>query len=525
MDPTPCRARLAGAAFLCVAWLSASFSSAAQYFVAPDGSDGAGGSVGAPWATLQHAADVVGPGDRVTVRAGDYTGFYLSTSGAAGSPIEFVAEPGARITQRNAITPDGINLEGASYVVVDGFEVRTMPRTGVRAAGLPDAGMSHVTIRNVLADRNRRWGIFTGFVDDLLVENNETRFSQLEHGIYVSNSGDRPVIRGNIVHDNYAAGIHMNGDVSQGGDGVISGALVSRNVIYGNGGGGGSGINMDGVQNSRIENNLLYGNIASGISLYQGDGGGPSTGNVVVNNTVMQPNGARAALNLQNGAANNTAVNNIFGDPSYDYQPRAGVDVSADSLPGLVSDFNVAGPFTVDGGDTLLFLTQWQALTGQDLHSPSAASIVGLFGFSGSAGGFRLWPGGVAIDAGTSAFAPAVDLAGFVRPRGSAVDIGAYEYSWLRADFNVDGVVDGADLVPWSVGAISGTGNGPTKGDATGDLRSDGADLLVWQRELGQSALGASLVVPEPTSASFRAAEWISVVIAGKSRRLAPLGR
>ena len=45
----------------------------------------------------------------------------------------------------------------------------------------------------------------------------------------------------------------MNGDESQGGDGMISGALVERNVIYGNGVGGGSGINMDGVTDSVVD--------------------------------------------------------------------------------------------------------------------------------------------------------------------------------------------------------------------------------------------------------------------------------
>ena len=50
----------------------------------------------------------------------------------------------------------------------------------------------------------------------------------------------------------------MNGDVSLGGDGIISNALVENNVIYDNGLGGGSGINCDGVQDSVIRNNLIY---------------------------------------------------------------------------------------------------------------------------------------------------------------------------------------------------------------------------------------------------------------------------
>src|SRR5690606_14013161 len=70
----------------------------AEFYVAPNGNNAATGTSAAPWRTLQHAADRVGPGDRVVVRAGEYQGFYLDTSGTAGSPIEFFAEPVVIIT-------------------------------------------------------------------------------------------------------------------------------------------------------------------------------------------------------------------------------------------------------------------------------------------------------------------------------------------------------------------------------------------------------------------------------------------
>ena len=125
------------------------------------------------------------------------------------------------ITQRNATTPDGINLEGADYVTIEGFTVNGMPRTGIRSVL-----NHHVIIRNNRLDKNSKWGILTGFSDDLLIENNVATRSQVEHGIYVSNSGDRPIIRNNMIWGNRANGIHMNGDASLGGDGIISGALV-----------------------------------------------------------------------------------------------------------------------------------------------------------------------------------------------------------------------------------------------------------------------------------------------------------
>ncbi len=476
------------------------FAHGAEYYVAPGGANSAAGSSAAPWATLQHAADVVGPGDRVVVRAGNYQGFYLDTSGAAGSPIEFFAEPGVLINSptSGAGNQDGINLELASHIILDGFSVTGMPRAGIRSVGLDNDMAEFVTIRNVHAYDNGRWGIFTGHVNDLLIENNETSGSILEHGIYVSNSGDRPVIRDNVTWGNRGAGIHMNGDLSLGGDGLISNALVSGNRIYGNGFGGGSGINMDGVQSSRIENNLLYDNHASGISLFQIDGAEGSTGNVVVNNTIHQASDGRWALNIQNGSTDNTVPNNILVTQ---HASRGAIDISPDSLQGLTSDYNaVASRFTTNGGDSILTLAQWQAATGQDAHS-FVATPAQLFE-NWNAGDYRLRSGSPAINQGTATNAPAVDIDGTPRPAG-AVDIGAFEVAAVAepaADFTGDGLVNGDDLAAWrnAFGATDG-------GDADDDGDSDGADFLVWQRTAGTSPGGSPGVssVPEPSAATL----------------------
>ena len=146
-----------------------------------------------PWRTLQRAADLVRAGDMVIVRAGHYAGFNLTTSGTAANPIVFSADPGVVVDSPNPVrTQDGINLEGAGYIVIEGFTVVGLPRTGIRSVT-----NHHVTIRSNVGDLNGRWGILTGFSDDLLIEDNETSRSVAEHGIYVSNSGDRPVIRDN----------------------------------------------------------------------------------------------------------------------------------------------------------------------------------------------------------------------------------------------------------------------------------------------------------------------------------------
>jgi hypothetical protein len=85
------------------------------------------GTEEAPLRTIQRAASLVGAGDTVVVRAGKYAGFQLGwdfpQNGTAAQPIIFRADPGAVITSRNGETSDGINLEGSSYVVIDGLTV------------------------------------------------------------------------------------------------------------------------------------------------------------------------------------------------------------------------------------------------------------------------------------------------------------------------------------------------------------------------------------------------------------------
>ena len=104
----------------------AQVSAGNTYYVSPDGSDAAAGTEAAPFRTIQRAASLVDAGDTV-VGAGTYAGFQLGwdfpQSGTATQPITFKADPGAVIEGRNSETPDGINLEGSSYVVIDGFAV------------------------------------------------------------------------------------------------------------------------------------------------------------------------------------------------------------------------------------------------------------------------------------------------------------------------------------------------------------------------------------------------------------------
>lgn len=400
------------------------YVNAETYYISNSGNNSNSGlSQQNAFKTLQHVSNLVTAGDSVIIVAGTYTGFYHTKSGTALQRIVFKAQSGAIINAPNATTSDGINLEGSSYVTIEGFEINGVPRAGIRS--VINEG---VIIRNNKCDQNGVWGILTGFSENIIIENNECSRSVQQHGIYFSNSADNPIIRNNTCWGNSDCGIHMNGDVSLGGDGIISNALVEKNIIYDNGVGGGSGINCDGVQNSTIQNNLLYNNHASGISLYMIDGGAPASGNVIVNNTILQPSDGRWALNVSDGSTNNKVFNNIFYST---HSFRGSISVDAASLQGFKSNNNIlTNRMSNDGGNSNMTLAQWQQQTNADSNSVIAVPAA-LFVNVG-ANNYHLLANSVAVNAGKSSYynvtAPLTDIENNLRPQGSATDIGAYEF-------------------------------------------------------------------------------------------------
>ena len=440
-------------------------------FVSPIGNDDGLGSSGDPWKTLQHAADNVSAGDTVVVAAGQYAGFDLSTSGTENNRIVFAAQPGALINQPNQRTPDGINLEGASYVTIQGFDVTMVPRAGIRS--VINQG---VIVRDNRTFDNGRWGIFTGFSEDILIEENETSGSRDEHGIYVSNSADRPVIRQNRVWGNNASGIQINADASQGGDGIVTDAVIERNIIYDNGQAGGSAINLDGVQDSVVHNNLLFDNHASGISLFRIDGAAGSKRNEVAFNTVIQPNDGRWAMNIQGNSTHNRLLNNIFLNA---HPFRGSIDISDDSRLGFQSDYNVLmHRFTVNQGNSVINLANWQEQTGQDQHS-IIASVDELF-VDWTSDDFRLSVDSPARNAGTGQHDVEEDLNGNMRPREAAFDIGAYEFvPQLIGDFDSNQVVDAADIDRLYLEIRQGSSDVDFDLDESGTVDQNDADYLI----------------------------------------------
>jgi len=442
---------------------------AGTFYVATNGSDAGPGSAAQPWASLQHAVDAIRPGDTILVESGTYAGCRIGHSGIPGAVCTLKADSGAHVVVNSAgpANRHGSNIEVelfddmVSYWTIDGIESAGSGRYGI------DIRVTEsVTVQNCFVHNSAVTGIFLAFSYHPAIINNESSFNG-EHGIYQSNSGDYPVIRGNRLHHNAAAGLHMNGDRNfTPGDGVISFALVEKNIVFENGVRGGSGINCDGVSDSIIRNNLLYNNHASGISLYAIDGAEGSSRNLVYNNTVVMAQGARWCINIpastegQPNPTGNKIKNNIL----YTLDSNRGSIVTySGTAPGFESDYNVVvNRFSVDEGDTGLGLSSWEA-RGFDGHSIIAAppSL-----FADPAGGdYHLRSGSPAAGAGVALAQVTDDLDGSGRPQ-AAYSIGCFEASTRPA----------RDFFPATLAIETGK---PISGDATSLMAADGVYMRV----------------------------------------------
>jgi len=132
-----------------------------------------------------------------------------------------------------------------------------------------------------------------------------------------------------------------------------------------------------------------------------------------------------ATPRFQASASTGSVVRNniLYNQQSF----RGSIAISADSLPGFVSDANVImDRFSMDGGDTRVTLAAWRSATGQDTHSIIAAPAALFVDFAGN--DYHLSSTSPARDAGATLANVTDDLEGSPRPQGAAFDIGAYEF-------------------------------------------------------------------------------------------------
>lgn len=406
-----------------------------EYHVSGQAGQAGDGSARRPFREIRQAVAVMQAGDTVLIGDGDYLGFDVLKLGAPERTTTFKAT-GRRAVVRptqDRLLNDAHNiiLSECTRVVVDGLRSFDGPLSGLRLYR-----SDRITVRNGEFGNPGKWGIVTSHCTDVLIENNECHGSKLEHGIYVANSGDRPVVRGNHLHHNAGSGLRSNGDIAEGGDGIISGAVYERNIIHDNGfskANGGAAINLDGLQDGVVRNNLLYDNHASGIALFKGCGAAGPKGMQILHNTVIMPADARFCLRITDALGAIVVRNNVF----YSHNAARGLiswDTETD-VRWTDSDHNLLGGalFVAPAwNEKRLPLTRWQA-QGHERRSLLRPTLKGLFEAPGELGVLTPAADSPLRDAGApDVEAGPADLVGHARRVGPLPDLGAVERRGAR---------------------------------------------------------------------------------------------
>jgi len=369
------------------------------------------------FSTIQAAVKRARAGDTVVVFPGDYAGFRATRSGTANRRIVVSGKPGARITSSERRSDDGVYLRRVSFVTIRGFEiVANKMRYGIGAhdarATRPMRGLE--ILDNVVTDASSS-GIYMSQVADSLIAGNTSTGAREEHGIYLANAGsDDTVLRANTCSGNAINGIHFNGDARLGGDGVHTGLVVDGNLLYGN---EANGFDADGVRSSSFVNNVVYANGRHALRVFAIDAAAGPADLVIANNTFVDNDGWAIKLTQDDGG--HTIFNNIM-------LSKAG-SLAVDS--DLVADYNVGTTYSLDGEATVIGLAGWRA-AGHGANSLEASRNK-LFAKPNKAD-LTLKADSPAVDAGVAKLAgkgaPRRDIDGERRPRGAAVDLGAYEH-------------------------------------------------------------------------------------------------
>ena len=463
------------ASLILTLWLAGTAPLAARtMYLSTTGDDSAPCAPGSEFRTLPRAFSCLTAGDTLIIRNGTYVGGLIADSiiGTAEAPILIRGESLGAVIKGTDANRDALRLYRSAYITVD----RITAREAVRA-GIGIIHCDHITVTNSCCADNGKWGILTGFADDVHFEGNECYGSVEEHGIYHSNSGDRFVIRGNILHHNGANGIHLNGDPElQPGDGVLDFGLVERNIIYKNGSKGGAGINMTHVHDVLVRNNLIYDNYAGGFTVYQ-DTGTFEQGSkrvVIWGNTVyFRRYTGRSCVNVQTTSEKVVIAGNILVSGGINEQVP--LYIISEHQNTIVSDYNILWGIDTEKmvfreAGQPISLDQWRSYSGNDLHSAAAdPQFVSI-----DSADFKLAETSPAIDAGMPLDTlkahlerlgefewilarldslPNDDILTNKRPAGAGPDAGAYESGADPAelyDFNQDArfnIVDAVSLI------------------------------------------------------------------------------
>lgn len=395
------------------------------YHVDVTGMDSDDGSEHKPWASPGHALARVKAGDTVLINPGHYVvreQISIRTSGEKDRPI-IIRGNGQGVVMDFTECParNAFEVHFASYIVIENLTVYASREANSRGIRLTHSNGS--VVRNNIVSGAGHANLFSSLSDHVTFEGNEAYHGLI--GLYVADSSDYPVVRGNILRENSGIGLHMNGDIHSGGDGIISYALVENNLIFHN---EHSGINCDGVTHSVFRNNVLYDNKKRGIAFFKGDGAVPSEDNMVIHNTVVMPPGAFYGIGANYGAYRNAFYNNIIlcegNTPCFSTTGTL-------SQLAIKSDYNLLskGGYVGEIAEKPVPVARWKSL-GYDKHSREGS--MGEVFADPKRGDYRPGSSSPAIGGGSAGHSYGKDKDGRIRPSGDAPDLGAYEFASRR---------------------------------------------------------------------------------------------
>ncbi|WP_428307423.1 LamG-like jellyroll fold domain-containing protein [Lacipirellula sp.] len=218
------------------------------------------------------------------------------------------------------------------------------------------------------------------------------------------------------------------------------------------------------------------------------------TGNPVPTLNVDRATGALTLVNTTNGPL--TMLGYSIQSPGNKLNQAAWTSI-ADHY-----DADLAGPNQVDPDDS------WLKLSDPSSHSDlSEANLI-------DAGNGATLAVGQSVSLGVGTWTPSAleDLKmTIVRADGSTLPVlESYVGVISNADFNSNGVVDGADFLAWQRGTGIAVGATRAQGDANSDGAVNALDLNAWKQQFG-NATPAIAAVPEPATACLLLAPCLAL--------------
>jgi hypothetical protein len=343
---------------------------ATNIYVSPTGSDSNPGTQAAPVKTITRADALASAGSTIHVAAGTY---YVSAPSLGSVGIKTTKSGTA--TARIRFVSD---VKWGAKIVVSG--------TGITW----DSRGNYVDIDGFQITGSGRHGI-------------------LAAGAYLT-------FKNNYIHDlTISGGCNGSGGAAIDTYGTVGNVVIDRNIVRN------IGYRLIGAcntvqgiyianANNVVTNNIVSGVAAVGIQQWHG-----ATASTIVNNTTFHNKIGillgQGDAGTTTGSANNYVANNIVYD-NVTYGIIEG---------GLMGGNNrYANNLVARSG------TSWKVkgtVTGSISSDPLFKSYL-----ANGSGDYRVYSSSPAIDRGTSIKAPTIDFAGVARPRGAAVDVGAYEY-------------------------------------------------------------------------------------------------